>query len=76
MYGSPDSASARAKQACLALIREDLAETLAHAIANGTLAQDYLAAEDDLAARYLIHRLRLFANHAGGLALELREDAA
>jgi hypothetical protein len=65
-----------AKQACRALIRDDIAAALHLAADNAALALDYLDCGDDAAADYLIRRLRAYAQFASECALELRELAA
>jgi hypothetical protein len=68
-----DKCSAAARQACRALIREDIAAALHLAMANGALALEYIACGDDLAVRYLVHRFHLYANFAAETAPRIAE---
>jgi hypothetical protein len=71
-----DSPSAAARQACDALLREDIGAALRFTIDNAALALRYLESGDDPAVQYLAHRSRAFATFAAECALELRRMAA
>jgi hypothetical protein len=70
-----DTASSAAKQACRAMLRQDIGAALHLATGTAALALECIEAGDDFAVRYLTQRVHLYSRFAAETALELRRAA-